>query len=448
MLKRIILKKGEEVRILAGHPWVFDNEVAQIAAGKGAAQRDTVLEAGEIADVESFRKEYLGRAFVNPASKIIARIYSSSKEGVDTGFFKKRIRNALTGRSLYNLNTESCRIVFAEADFLPGLIIDRFTGWPAKKVFEIFEAAELNGENTRKKITFDILCEKLGSPEHWLSIQFLSFGMDIRRDQIIEALAEVLGGHSGIVEKSAPVREKEGLPLYDRTISGSFPDEGIIIFENGFAFLLNLLAGQKTGHFLDQARNRKHGGVWASELNKNLNRKIKVLDAFCYTGGFSVDIAASCAAEITSVDVSAPALKTLRINAELNGVTEKIRCTEANVFDFLTKEVHAKAGYDMIILDPPAFTKSRSTLDDAIRGYKEINLKAIKLLNPGGILITCSCSFALSESRFKAMIADAAFDAERRLTQVDFCYQPEDHPILIGYDESLYLKCGIYRVQK
>ncbi|MDR3334494.1 MAG: class I SAM-dependent rRNA methyltransferase [Treponema sp.] len=437
-MKRIILKSGEERRILAGHPWVYDNEVARILGPAGPVD----LAPGELADVESQGKTYLGRALVNPHSKILARIYSPSKEGVDKGFFKRRIREAMARRIVqgtYNLTQESVRLVFGEADFLPGLIIDRFVGWPR----EALEAAL-----PERPITFDMAKSALGPPQSWLAVQFLTYGMDMRREEILIALEEVLaapwGLPAGIIEKSgAKVRELEGLPLKEGLIQGSFPSAGIIIFENRFPFAVHLEYGQKTGHFLDQQKNRLLTACYAQGLTSSSPQGVRVLDACAYTGGFGIHAARFGASSVLAVDSSGEALEMATQNARLNGV--ELTTVQADIFDLLRSYQRAKERFDLIILDPPAFAKTRSALEGALRGYKEINLRALKLLTPGGILVSCSCSQALDESRFKLMIAEAALDAERRLVMLDFRYQAPDHPILLGYDESLYLKCGYYR---
>ena len=457
-MKRIILNPGEEQRILLGHPWVYDNEISRILAGPGQKPEAADLLPGELADVESSGREYLGRAWVNPNSKIRARIYSPSKEGVDKGFFKRRFREAIErrlGPSHYVLQRESARLVFAEADFLPGLIVDRFVGWP----LEALQAAV-----TKRPFSFEDAEAALGPPASWLSVQFLCWAVDERREMILEALEEVLaaplspgrepiGTPEGIVEKSgAKVRELEGLPLREGLVRGSFPAQGIVIFENDLPFAVHLEEGQKTGHFLDQKENRRLAAAFlkallAEKTEAGAAGGIRVLDACAYTGGFGIHAARAGASSVVSVDSSAPALETLGINAALNGASPIVKTVEADVFEYLRMAERKKERYDLIVLDPPAFAKTRASLDDAIRGYKEINLRAISLLNPGGILVTCSCSHAMDETRFKRMVTEAAADAERRLIQLDFRYQAPDHPILMGYDESYYLKCGFYRVE-
>ncbi|MDR2097640.1 MAG: class I SAM-dependent rRNA methyltransferase [Spirochaetaceae bacterium] len=438
-MKRIILAKGEEKRIQLGHPWVYDNEILNIVNGHGVHAEPAALSQGEIADVETYNKKYLGRAFVNPSSKIIARIYSPSKEGVDTGFFKRRIRQALLRRSGFDLSRESFRMVFAEADFLPGLIIDRYTGWDAGKInsYETEVSAPL---------TFETMLEKYGPPCVWFCMQVLSFGIDIRKAELITAINEVCGEYSGLVEKkSLKARSLEGLDCGDDIISGFVPEAGIIIFENDFPFISSLRDGQKTGHFLDQKQNR--GALYSVIREKFVKngRKPRVLDAFCYTGGFAVHAARAGSGEVSAVDVSETALATLKKNAALNKL-DSVKTVQTDVFEYLGKLERAKERFDIIVLDPPAFAKSNTALDNALRGYKEINLKAIKLLSPGGILVSCSCSQALDERRFKNMIATAACDADRRLHEIDFRYQSPDHPVLVGYGESMYLKCGFYQV--
>jgi len=455
---------------------VYDNEIDGVLEGReprtaylrydGSAR----LVPGECADVESGRKQYLGRALVNPNSKITARLYSLSKEGIDKGFFKRRIREAVLRRLFFrDLSTEAARLVFAEADFLPGLVIDSFAGWPL---------AEIEAAVTRRPVTFELAQAALGPARFWLSVQFLVWGMDCRREIITEALREVVtiinapdssgaypaafipdSAFAGIIEKSAVhVRELEGLPLREGILWGNFPENGIVIFEGGLPFIVDLLHGQKTGFFLDQRDNRLLAARYAANLQKEAGTEPRILDACSYTGGFGLQASrlidaprpmdAPCPqGKLTMIDMSAPALETARKNAALQGVGDRVTAVEANVFDELRGMVRRKEQFDMVILDPPAFAKSKGSLEEALSGYKEINLRAIKLVRPGGILVSCSCSQAVDEITFKRMIAEAAADAERRLIQLDFRFQAQDHPVLAGYDESLYLKCGFYLVK-
>ncbi|MDR0388941.1 MAG: class I SAM-dependent rRNA methyltransferase [Spirochaetaceae bacterium] len=441
-MKRIILKPGEEGRILRGHPWVYDNELGLVLDGKrdGAAVLGIAgLKPGEAVDVESSRKEYLGRGFANPHSKILVRIYSPSKEGADKGFFKRRIREALERRAaFYELTGESCRAVFGEADFLPGFIADRFVGWPLE------EALKIQGDGP---IECAELSRKLGPPLSWLSLEFLSYGMDLRRDLILEAFTEVLSSLEreaswpvlqGIVERGAPVRELEGLENRQGMLEGSFPEKGIVIFENGLPLAVHLEEGQKTGHYLDQRDNR----LWVQNHGRG-----QVLDLCSNTGGFSMHALKGGAESVLAIDSSLRALEGLTLNAALNGFTNQVSTEAGDIFDILPRyERDTSKRFDMVILDPPAFAKTKAALEGAVRGYKEVNRRAIKLLKKGGFLVSCSCSQAMSEGRFKAMIASAALDAGRRIIQIEFRGQSPDHPVLSGYDESAYLKCGCYRV--
>jgi 23S rRNA (cytosine1962-C5)-methyltransferase len=227
-------------------------------------------------------------------------------------------------------------------------------------------------------------------------------------------------------------------------LRGSFPPEGIVIFENGLPFLIHLEEGQKTGHYMDQKDNRRLVREICAGLLSG-RASLRVLDAFCYTGGFGIHAAAAGASQVVCVDSSEAALETLRKNAALNCLEERISVVQADVFDFLRQAERRKERFGLIVLDPPAFAKSRSSLDGALRGYKEINLRAVNLLEAGGILVSCSCSQALDDSRFRHVIAAAAADAGRRLHLLDFRFQAQDHPVLAGYDESLYLKCAFYR---
>jgi 23S rRNA (cytosine1962-C5)-methyltransferase len=348
--------------------------------------------------------------------------------------------------------------------------VDRFVGWPA-----------VLSADVSPDFTFDDACARFGEPRSWLVVQVLVLGMEERRDMIFAALEETLGSAydglglpEAIIERSASkARELEGLSPREGLVKrfgeadagGDAPDMAapdIVIFENGFPFLLNLDSGQKTGHFLDQKENRLRaarliansaassggGGDAANSVGSaDADNALSILDACAYTGGFAIHIARLVPeARVLAVDSSQSALATLRQNALFNGVTDRITTEEADIFEFLRAQERVKTRFDAVILDPPAFAKSHTQIKEALRGYKEINLRAIALMKRGGLLISCSCSQALDENHFRYMIRDAALDADRRLVQLDFRYQSPDHPILVGYDESCYLKCGFYRV--
>jgi 23S rRNA (cytosine1962-C5)-methyltransferase len=437
-MKRIIMKSGEDKRIRLGHPWVYDNEIAAILAGPGD-ETPVELVPGETADVESSRKEYLGRAICNPKSKIVGRIYSPSKEGLDKGFFKRRIREALARRRLagFDLLHDSFRLLYAEADGVPGLIADCFTADGAA----------------------------------YVSLQFLSFGMDQRKADIVQAFTEVFSQESpalphmrlgALIDKPvADIREKEGLPpasesiLYDALPQSS----DIIITENGCRFAVNLSHGQKTGYFLDQRVNRRLASdactrllSAASSTSPSESAPFTILDACCYSGSFGVQIAAAVSAagaipRVTFMDASARALDLARRNASLNGLDSAATFTEADVKDALHRAARAKDRYDAVILDPPAFAKTKDSLENAMQAYHAVNTSAISLVRKGGVFVTCSCSQAVSAARFRRMLTAAASAANRRLRQLSFTGASPDHPVLLGYDESEYLKCGVYIVE-
>lgn len=400
------LKKGEEDRILRGHPWIYDNEILKVEGNPSP---------GAEVNVVSFSGRFLGRGFINPASKIRVRLYTRGKESLGRALIERRLREAWEYRTRVT-GTETCRAAFAEADGLPGLIVDRFTDAEREKTY--------------------------------LVVQTLTLGMELHREEILSALTEIFHP-DGIYERNdVPVRTREGLELR-KGFAGEPFETGIVIRENGLLFHVDLSGGQKTGYYLDQRENRAAIAPFC--------RGARVLDAFSHTGGFAVHALAYGAAHATAVDISSDAVATVRRNAALNGFTENLTAIEANVFDYLhelgSREqegsvLRSPAGaFDLIVLDPPAFAKSRSTLDAAYRGYKEINLRAMKLLPPGGVLVTCSCSQAMDLSRFREMALDAAVDAGRSVREVELRRQAKDHPILYGYDESFYLKCLILEIR-
>lgn len=388
-MAKVILKKGEEDRILMGHPWVFGNEVRNIEGD---------FQPADIVDVYDSKNRFLGRGYINPRSKILVRLLTREHEEINKDFFRKRILQAWDYRKKL-VDTSSCRVIFGEADFLPALIVDKFGDY--------------------------------------LSIQTLSLGIEKYRDVIIELLEEILEP-KGIYERNdVQIREKEGLEQKKGFIKSPF-NTTVEIMENEVKMLVDIENGQKTGYFLDQRENRA--------ALKPLVKDARVLDTFTHTGGFALHAAYYGAREVTAVDISAHAIEYVKRNAEINGLQDKIKGVVGNVFDVLKEYQVAKEKFDVVILDPPAFCKNRSAVEGAYRGYKDINLRGMKIIKPGGFLVTCSCSHYMYPGLFMEMLQDAAKDARRMVRQVEFRTQAKDHPVLYGSDESMYLKCVILQV--
>lgn len=384
------LKRGLHHRVAAGHPWVYRTEILEINGR---------YEPGDIVDVVDFRGKFIGRGYCNPASQITVRMLTWREEEIDEEFFARRIRAAHEYRMKVLPGVRSYRLVFGEADFLPGLIVDKF--------------------------------------EDYLVIQTLALGIDRWKDAIVSILREVVSPE-GIYERNdAPVRDLEGLDRRAGFIGRPFHPR-VRIEENGLQFMVDVEKGQKTGHFLDQRENR--------EAVRRLAKGRRVLDCFCYTGGFAVHAAAGGAVLVEGIDVSDWATAMSQENAELNGVGGVCRFIAANSFDELRRRERSGERYDMIILDPPAFAKSRGALEGAVRGYKEINLRAIKMLEPGGVLVSCSCSRHLAEGLLIEVIGDALLDAGRAGRVVEKRTQAKDHPFLLVAPESYYLKCIILEI--
>lgn len=387
-MTNIILKKGEEDRLLAGQLWIYDNEIDYA---------DDEFLPGDIVEVYSSKNRFMGRGYINPFSKISVRLLTRNREEIDREFFKKRIQEAWDYRRMlgYDIN---CRVVFGEADFLPALIVDKYGDY--------------------------------------LSIQTLALGMEIRKDMIVDILEEIFQP-KGIYERNdVPVREKEGLPQQKGFLLGEF-DTTVEIVENGVKMYVDIENGQKTGYFLDQKENRA--------ALKNYVKGKRVLDTFSHTGGFALHAALYGAASVEAVDISAHATEFIQKNADLNGFTNLSTIT-ANVFDLLTEYAEKGKKYDVIILDPPAFCKTRSAQKNAYRGYKDINLRAMKMVEDGGILMTCSCSHYMYTDLFLSMLKEAAADAKKDIRIIEHRIQSKDHPVGLNADESLYLKCFILQV--
>lgn len=382
----IFLKKGEEKRIVAGHSWVYANEVARIE-GKD--------KNGALATVRAFDGRYIGKGYINHASKILVRIFLRGNEEESEELLLSRIRRANDHRRA--LGYENCyRAVFAEADDLPALIVDKYG---------------------------DYLC-----------VQLLSLGVYLRKAQIVNALVRVFSP-KGIYERSdVSVRKKEGLAEETGVLYGEVP-ERVEIEENGLRMLVSLQKGQKTGYFLDQKENRFAVRRYA---------RGDVLDCFCNSGGFSLNAALSADC-VTALDISEFALENVRENAALNGISN-IRTQCGDVFEVLRAYKAEGRKFDCIVLDPPAFCKSADEVKDAYRGYKDLNLLAMKLVRPGGYLVTCSCSHYMTFPLFEKMLVEAARSSGRRVQSVETKTQAPDHPSLLCAEETQYLKFFVLHV--
>jgi 23S rRNA (cytosine1962-C5)-methyltransferase len=370
-------------RAADGHPWIFSSDVTD----RGDAQ------PGDVVKVADPHGRPIGVAHYSSTSQITLRLLSSKPEPIDQEFFRRRLTAAIRHRERVVKNSNACRLVFSEADLLPGLIVDRYA--------------------------------------NCLVIQTLNQGMDRARDLIVHCLKELLAPAGILARNDAAVRKLESLPLEVAVLSGEIP-ERIAVEMNGLRLEADLLKGQKTGIYLDQRENYLAAAGFASG---------RVLDCFTSTGGFALH-AARCAESVEAVDSSASALATAESNARSNNLSN-IHFRQADVFDFLSG---LDRKYAMIILDPPAFAKSRKMVDDAAKGYKEINLRALKLLEPGGILVSCSCSHHVSEAMLFEIVAQAALDAGKTLRVLERRTQAADHPILLTVPETLYLKCQILEV--
>jgi 23S rRNA (cytosine1962-C5)-methyltransferase len=368
----------------SGHPWIY-------RAGVAMVEEDTGREA--VARILDPSKRFLGHALLSRESQITLRILSRDETPVDRAMLRKRINTAVGFRERRLPGRDAVRLIFGESDGLPGLVVDRY------------------------------------GPH--LVMQSLSWGMDALEDEIVEILKEVVSPQSILARNDPAVRSLEGLEREIVQRHGETP-EAVEYHEGTVVMRADPRHGQKTGAFLDQFDNHLLAGRLA---------RGRVLDAFCYTGGFAL-AAAGVAEEVVAIDSSKPALEEGRGRARRNGI-ENVRFEEANVFDFLKQADRSGSTFDMVILDPPAFAKNKRELEGALRGYKEINLRAMKILNPGGMLVTSSCSYHLSETMMDDILARAAADAHREFRVVERRHQAIDHPVRTGFPESLYLKCQV-----
>ena len=391
----VYLKKGEGRSMKAGGPWVYDNEVERIEGEP--------LD-GDVVSVHDYNGFCLGKGFLNRHSKLRVRMLTRNRnQEIDEDFLRMRVENAWEYRKKV-VDTGSCRVIFGEADFLPGLVVDKFS---------------------------DVLV-----------VQSLALGMDRYKSFILETLKELMAKDGisirGIYERSdAKVREQEGMPRVKGFLSDPF-DTKVEIVENGVRYFVDVAEGQKTGFFLDQKCNRK--AIWP------LCPGAEVLDCFTHTGSFALNAGLAGASHVLGVDASELGVAQARENAALNGLSDRVEFLCADVFELLP-ELEAKGQkFDLVILDPPAFTKSRASVKKAVTGYREINLRAMKLIRDGGFLATCSCSHFVDYELFTQTIGQAARNVHKRLRQVEYRTQAPDHPILWDAEDSYYLKFYIFQV--
>ena len=391
----VTLKKGEGRTIKAGGAWIFDNEIDTITGR---------FKNGEVVTVHDFDGYPMGKGFINQNSKIRIRMMTRKPDQeIDESFLKMRVKNAWEYRKT-TVDTSSCRIIFGEADFLPGLVIDKY--------------------------------------EDVLVVECLALGMEQFKETIVNFLKEILEEDGikirGVYERSdANERTKEGLSKVKGFIGDAF-DTNVEIVENGVHYMVDVANGQKTGFFLDQKYNRL--------AMQRICKGKKVLDCFTHMGTFALNAGIAGAADVTGLDISEYAVSQAEANARLNHLENNVHFRQANVLDELPKLAQAGEKYDVVILDPPAFTKSREATKNAIKGYREINMKGLKLVKDGGYLATCSCSHFMTQDLLAKTVKEAAKATHKRLRQVEFRTQAPDHPILWAADESYYLKFFIFQV--
>lgn len=385
-MSEVMISTRGAKRIRRGHLWVYRSDVRKTGSTEGGSITKVIDEAGNL----------VGQAFYSDDSEIALRFLSTRDEQIDLDWWRARLRACVERRAALAKDTNAYRLVYSEGDLLPSLIVDVYDG-------------------------------------HYV-LQTLSQGSDRIKDQLVELLVEELQPRSVLERNDARVRELEGLELRKGLIYGEAPTE-IEINQHGRQFIVSPLSGQKTGAFLDQRENYLAAKRFA---------RGRALDCFTFNGAFALHVAGSCES-VLGIDIAGDALAAAERNARLNSASN-VTFQTANVFDALREFATAGERFDTIVLDPPAFTKSRATVKSGARGYKEINLRALKLLNPGGVLVTCTCSYHMSEEMFLEIVAEAAVDARRRLQIIEKRGQSSDHPVLLGVPETHYLKCVIARV--
>jgi 23S rRNA (cytosine1962-C5)-methyltransferase len=383
----VVLRRGRDRRLRAGHLWVYEGEVEEVRGDPSP---------GAVVDVQSARGEFLGRGFFSPRSAIRVRLLTTRDEPVDEALLERRLRQACALRERLRPEATAYRLVHGEGDLLPGLVVDRYN---------------------------DLLV-----------MQTLSVGMDVRKDLLAEILAGLVGAQAVYLRNDPHARELEGLPRHQGFLQGE-ADTVQEVVEGGVRFLVDVARGQKTGWFCDQRENRLSVAALA--------RGGEALEAFCYTGGFGIHALLAGAQSVLGVDVSEEAVALARENAQRNGVLDRCEYRVANAFDELRALVRAGRSFDWVVLDPPAFARRKDAVQRALAGYRDVNLWALKLLRPGGFLVTCSCSYHVDEGTFWTVVLDAAEDAGRRLRLVEARSQARDHPALATMPETRYLKCFV-----
>lgn len=410
---RIFLNAKEEKEILQGFPWVFDNEISYLKVFDEKKQcylnynlSESPVEDGSVVEVFSKAGGFLGSGIFNKKSKITVRFLTSNhcEQLIENPgeFFEKRVSDAWELRKLDFTEQDSFRLIYGEADFIPGFI-----------------------------------CEYFYAQKRILVVQFLALACEKYREEILNALKKITKADAIFERSDSSAREKEGLPLVCDWIYGK-AETDITICENNVKLTVDIKNGQKTGYFLDQKFNRKRVAQFCKD-------KV-VLDTFTHTGAFGLNAFLAGAKEVTSVDISDSAIATVNKNIALNNAQDKVKAVEADVFDLLKQYEKEEKKFDVIILDPPAFTKSAKMIEKAYGGYKEINLRAMRLLNPNGILVTCSCSSFMTPEMFCDMIMHASCDSHKKVQILEKRGAGSDHPVLCGYPKSEYLKCVICRV--
>ncbi|QOY35689.1 class I SAM-dependent rRNA methyltransferase [Anaerobacillus isosaccharinicus] len=388
---KVILNRQRKKRLEEGHPWVYKSEVAKIKGN---------FEPGDIVEVYNHQDHLLGKGYINPASQMIVRLLTHQDEEINEQFFTDKIRKAWQHRERFIPGVRSCRAVYGEADFLPGLVVDKY--------------------------------------EDVLVVQIVSLGMEVRKEWILKGLLEVFNPKAVYLRNDVYVRELEGLEQGKGFWYGESPTE-IEIEENGVKYIVDIEGGQKTGFFFDQRENR-------AAIKPLITPDATVLDCFTHTGSFMLNAYLYGAKHVTAVDISEHAIETAKRNAELNGFNDNIDFVVANAFDYLRESVQQEKQWDVVIVDPPAFAKTRHAVDKAYSGYKDVNLHGLKLVKEGGYFVTASCSYHVDPGMFEQMIQDAAFDAQKVLREIHWSGAGYDHPKLLAAEEGDYLKFAIYEV--